>query len=72
MHYLVRITIASVVSGIVGWLTILIGNWSYATIIGHQPPTSSDFTIINWTISLILSGIVFIWAYLKVTNYLGE
>jgi hypothetical protein len=73
MHSTVRLAIASIISSIVGYLLILVGNGLYAAATGgHKPPTSSDFTIINWTVSLIISGITFIYAYIKTTDWLGE
>lgn len=73
MHYSIRLLIASAISSIIGWLLIIIGNWCYSTITGNaKPPTNSDFTIINWTISLVLSGVAFVYAYMKITDILGE
>jgi hypothetical protein len=73
MHSTVRAIIASIVSGIVGWLSVAIGDGLYrAAHHGLSVPTSSDYTIFNWTISLILSGVVFIYIYIKVADWLGE
>jgi hypothetical protein len=70
MHHLVRLTIATIISGIVGRLAIAIINSIYSLIISAPPTTNSDFTIINWTISLIVSGVVFVLVYIKVTSWL--
>jgi hypothetical protein len=58
---------------VAGYILIILGNSLYSAATGgHQPSSASDFTIINWTISLILSGLVFIYTYIKTTNWLGE
>lgn len=73
MHATVRTLLASIASGLVGWLAVAIGDGLYrAAHHGLAVPTSSDYTILNWTISLLLSGIVFVYIYIKTADWLGE
>jgi hypothetical protein len=70
MHHLVRLTMASALSGLIGWLLIVLGNSLFALVAKQPPPSDSNFTIINWTISLIISSVAFVIAYIKITNWL--
>lgn len=73
MHQSIRLLLASIISGIVGYIIIVIDDWGYSLVTGHQPPQTLDtYTIINWSISTVLSGAVFVIAYIKITNWLEE
>jgi hypothetical protein len=71
MHYTIRVLMASALSSLVGYICVSLGDWSYSLFSGgHSPQGLDTFTIINYSLSTIISGIVFIIAYIKITNWL--
>jgi hypothetical protein len=70
MHQMIRLTLASLISGVSGWVFMAITSKAYVIVVGQNATLSSPFTTFNWIASTIISAIIFVYSYIKITNWI--